>query len=45
MGCINSVPISASINDEIREIEHATYNNSRITNEQNNKSIIYKNEC
>lgn len=45
MGCINSVPISASINDKIREIEHSTYNNSRITNEQNNKSIIYKNEC
>ena len=30
-----------SINDEIREIEHTTYNNSRITNEQNNKSIIF----
>lgn len=45
MGCINSVPISALINDEIREIEHITYNNSRITTEQNNKSIIYKNEC
>tara|TARA_Y100000816_G_scaffold86176_1_gene59316 strand:- start:1521 stop:1661 length:141 start_codon:yes stop_codon:yes gene_type:complete len=43
MGCINSIPISASINDEIREIEHSAYNNSRITNEQNNKSIIYKN--
>lgn len=44
MGCINSVPISASINHEIREIEHCTYINSRIINQQNNKSIIYKNE-
>lgn len=43
MGCTNSIPISASINDEIREIEHTTYNNSRIINDQNKKSIIYKN--
>jgi hypothetical protein len=45
MGCTNSIPISASINDEIREIEHTTYNNSRITNQQNNKCPIYINEC
>jgi hypothetical protein len=41
MGCVDSVPISASTNDELREIEHATCNNSPITHYQNNKSIIY----
>ena len=37
MGCVDSVPISESINDELREIEHATHNNSPITHYQNNK--------
>ena len=27
MGCCSSTPISASLADEIREIEHATYPN------------------
>lgn len=31
MGCCSSTPISASLADEIREIEHASYPNSTNT--------------
>ena len=31
MGCCSSTPISASLADEIREIEHASYPNSTTT--------------
>ena len=34
MGCINSVPISASINDEIREIQHMTYLEKIVNNDK-----------
>ena len=47
MGCCSSTPISASLADEIREIEHASYPNyttamdrSRHPNSQNTQTNL-----
>ena len=34
-GCVSSVPVSASINDEIREVEHMTWRENKHNNKVN----------